>query len=205
MQTVRKTLLGEVGIGCNVSGHLKQLLGVAHKHPQVPAYKGIRVFHAFGASRLASAQLVGERLLCLEEYGLSGMGIDSRYAQNLQPSLHGRCAARPEVTYAGSLLSSFADEARVNGQSYKMVVAERQERAVEGNPVKRLPEVLAETALARPAEAGHLCEVYLFADGEIHFHCLGEEGNERFAYICHTVKGGFDCLAELDERSDKHE
>ena len=40
---------------------------------------------------------------------------------------------------------------------------------------------------------------------ELDFHRLGEESNERFAYICNFVKGGLDCLAELDERLDKHE
>ena len=74
-------------------------------NPQIPSGKGVRVIHTFGAFGLASALLPGERLLCLKEDGVLDVGINNGDAENLQPLLHGRCAAGPEPVNTRSLLS----------------------------------------------------------------------------------------------------
>lgn len=46
-------------------------------------------------------------------YGITLIGINKRYAQNLKPPFRGRCASTPEVSRAGSVLSRLGNVARV--------------------------------------------------------------------------------------------
>ena len=88
---------------------------------------------------------------------------------------------RQEVSYTWSLLSGFADIARVYGYCPAIGVAFLDQGPVGRYPVKLPPEVHTEPLFGRASEPPHLKEVDAIWYGKKKFHCFDEERLKSFA------------------------
>lgn len=172
--------LGEVGVGHDKVGQSTEPVGHRGEGPQVEADERVGVVHVDEVVWGPSFPFAHEGLDCSEEKRETVGGINESHAEDLQTPLRVIGRPGPEVAQPRGLLSRLGDVARVDSYRPEVSFGTGCQAGVERHPVELSLEVLAEAALARLAEPGHLAEVDASGYEKITNHGLDEELFERF-------------------------
>ena len=171
---------GEVGVGHDKVGQSTEPVGHRGEGPQVEADERVGVVHVDEVVWGPSFPFAHEGLDRSEEKRETVGGINESHAEDLKAPLRVIGRPGPEVAQPRGLLSRLGDVARVDGYRPEVSFGTGCQAGVERHPVELSLEVLAEAALARLAEPGHLAEVDASGYGKITNHGLDEEMFERF-------------------------
>ena len=181
IKAFQERTVGKEGVCNNVRSNGTEAFSICFQRVQIDGKQAVRLLERFEILRLGATPLrTLDSLDRLEVNSFLGVCIDKGDTEYLQTPLRGSCAAGPEVSHTGCLLARLTDVSRIDGDGGTLHTHTLGELHVEPQPVERLPEVLAETALTGVRNPGHGRVVYFSEHNDVQNHGLDDEIAKRF-------------------------